>query len=272
MTLALSGCGRHGAPHGQVVAVIDGQEVTFQDLAAQSRADGQPREDPRVLLQKVLGRVLLAQEAKRRGLDRYPGYPSDLAAIQQSFLAQKEVRTVVKPTSAPTPAQVSSFIAARPAAFARREKIVVNEIVIHDALDKKALQEPDGIDQLERKLNTLNATFDKRQLEVDTAELPPPLASRLLDAPDNALSFIEGPRETLAFAVIRRTPDAVPADAQQALAVRLIEQQGQQQQLNQLVQQLEKRTSIAYQQGYAPGQPASPPTAASTGRRSNIGD
>ena len=148
----------------------------------------------------------------------------------------------------------------------------MNEIVIHDALDRKALQGADSIDQLERKLNSLNATFEKRQLEADTAELPPPLASRLLDAPDNALSFIEGPRETLAFAVIRRTPVALPADAEQALAVRLIEQQGQQQQLNQLVQQLEKRTKVTYQQGYAPGGPVKSTSAASNGRSANTGD
>ncbi len=269
IAVALSGCGRHGAPHGQVVAVIGGQEVTYQDLAAQSRIDGGAREDAKALLQKVVGRVLLAQEAKRRGLDRYPGYPSDLAAIQQNFLAQKEARTIVKPVATPTSAQVSSFIAARPATFARREKIALNEIVVHDALDRKAIQGPDSLDQLERKLNTLNVTFEKRQLQVDTAELPLPLATRLLNAPDNALSLIEGPRETLAFAVISRTPAVLPPEAEQAVAVRLIEQQGQQQQLNQVLQQLGRRSRIAYQPGFAPGGPGKVESGGPTGPDGN---
>ena len=250
--LVLAGCGGHGAPKGQVVAVVAGQEVTFQDLAAQARIDGVARADPKALLQKVIGRVLLAQEAHRKGLDRYPGYPSDMAALQQNFLAQKEARANLKPTAPPNAAQVAAFAAAHPALFARREKVGLNEIVIHDGLDRKSLQDPGDMNQLERRLNALNASFDRRQLQVDTAEMPPALAMRVLEAPDGALTFIESPRETLAFTVTSRAPVTLSQDAEQALASRLIMQQSEQQQVDRLLQAQESHAKIAYQKGYAP--------------------
>ena len=250
--MILSGCGGGATPKGQVVAVVNGQEVTFQDLSAQARMDGANQPNSKVLLQKVIGRMLLAQEAHQKGLDRYPGFPSDMTALKQNFLAQKEVRASVKPTPTPSGSQIAAFMSAHPALFARRAKVQLTEITIHDGIDRKSLQGPESMDQLERKLTSLNVAFDRRQQQVDTAEIPAALAARVLDSADGTLTFIDGPRETLAFTVTGRTPVSLPPDAEQALAVRLIQQQAGQQQVNTLLQAQESRAHIAYQKGFAP--------------------
>ena len=234
------------------MAVVNGQEVTFQDLAAQARADDADRANPKALLQKVIGRMLLAQEAHQKGLDRYPGFPSDMAALKQNFLAQKMVRASLKPAPAPSGSQIAAFMAANPALFARRAKVQLDEITIHDGFDRKSLQGPESLDQLERKLTALNVAFDRRQQQVDTAEMPARLATRVLDSGDGALTFLDGPRETLAFTVTGRTPVSLPQESEQALAARLIQQQAGQQQVNGLLQVQESHARIAYQKGFAP--------------------
>ena len=249
--------------------MVNGQEVTFQDLAAQARIDGANQANPKVVLQKVIGRILLAQNAHQKGLDRYPGFPSDMAALKQNFLAQKDVRASVKPAPTPSASQIAAFMSAHPALFARRAKVQLTEIVIHDALDRKSLQGPESMDQLARKLTALNVTFDRRQQQVDTAEIPAPLAARVLDASDGALTFIDSPRETLAFTVTGRTPMSLPAEAEQALAVRLIQQQLGQQQVNELLRTQESGAHIAYQKGFAPDASAQPSTASPTAAANN---
>ena len=251
--MILSGCGGGATPKGQVVAVVNGQEVTFQDLSAQARMDGANQPNSKVLLQKVIGRMLLAQEAHQKGLDRYPGFPSDMTALKQNFLAQKEVRASVKPTPTPSGSQIAAFMSAHPALFARRAKVQLTEITIHDGIDRKSLQGPESMDQLERKLTSLNVAFDRRQQQVDTAEIPAALAARVLDSADGTLTFIDGPRETLAFTVTGRTPVSLPPDAEQALAVRLIQQQAGQQQVNTLLQAQESRAHIALPEGLCAG-------------------
>src|SRR5277367_6372562 len=77
-----AGCSPHG-PNGQVVATVNGQEITTQDLAAEARSSNQGgAATKQSLLQAVIGRVLLAQEAHALQLDQTPGYPSDVTRMQ----------------------------------------------------------------------------------------------------------------------------------------------------------------------------------------------
>ena len=181
--LVLADC-KAQAPKGQVVAVVNGQEITGQDLAAEARASGaQQGQTPALVLQRVVARVLLAQSARADGLDRYPGYPSDLARIQQDFLAQKVLKTTVKPPVKPTPQSLSAFIDAHPNIFKDRMRLQADEIKFRSSDDMKSLNGADTLASVASRLQSLNVPFTRETRTIDTAELPPPLAEKLMTVP-----------------------------------------------------------------------------------------
>ena len=259
LALALADCSDH-KPTGQVVAIVNNQEITAQDLNAEARGEGAGRAaDPKILLQKVVARVLLAQDAHKRGLDRYPGYPSDVARMQQTFLAQKLVQSTVKPLTSPTPQQLNAFMEAHPFTFKNRERIDLTELQIQGSDAVKSVQGIDSLSALTARLKMLNSPVKQQDRTVDTAELPPPLAAKLLSEPTGELFYVQGPDVALAIVIKSRSPISAPEDQQAKLAARMLAEFTGQQQVNAQVEKLKGGAKITYQPRFAPPpQPAKP--------------
>lgn len=252
--LALVGCG-HSAPKGQVLATVNGQEITAQDVAAEGRARGGADASAPVLLQSVVGRVLLAQAAHRSKLDSDPGFPSDMARLREDYLARRMLQRAVRPASAPTPAQVAQTISSHPFQFGRRMRVELTQLKF-SGMD--ALQSIEGLRDLAamaNRLRDLGVTYEEHDRTLDTAELPDSLAARLAGEPEGApFTLREGP--AINEVVVRsRQPVDLPVAQQQALGAELARREAAQRQIQTEVDQLERQAHIAYQHGYAPPQP-----------------
>ncbi len=82
-----------GKPSGQVVATVNGEEITASELRAEMR--GFSSSDPKVMkaaqqaaLQQIIVRNLLAQKAKEQKLDKTADYGLELRRGEQGLLAQ----------------------------------------------------------------------------------------------------------------------------------------------------------------------------------------
>ena len=260
--LTLQGCNA-GAPKGQVVAVVNGQEITYQDLSAEARAGRVQHADPKALLQKVLGRVLLAQDGHSRGLDRYPGYPSDIARLQQTFLAERVVQTRIKPpTASPSADDVRAFMLAHPFIFANRMRVELDELHYQNGAGVKGLEQMSDLTEVTTRLKELSVPFDRQTHTVDTADLPAALAQRFTSSAPGQLTFIKTPTDSIAMVVKGRTAVNMPDDQAQALAVRLMGQADTQKQIATMLTGLEARAKITYQKGFAPTPPGAQPAGA----------
>jgi peptidyl-prolyl cis-trans isomerase C len=263
-SLVLADC--NGAPpKGQVLAVVNGQEVTGQDLAAEARATaGKGSQTRQAVLQRVIARVLLAQAAHADKLDRYPGYPSDVARLQQDFVAQKMVKAVVKAPANPAPAQETSFIDAHPNIFKDRMRLQADEIRFQSLDDMKSLDGAQTIPAVASRLQSLNVPFNRESRTIDTAELPPALAEKLLALPPGQIFYLREQDVVLGVMIQSRQPVSMSADQQAALAKQLMAQASIQGQVDAEVKRLQAQAKITYQSGYAPpppphsAQPASP--------------
>lgn len=267
MTLSLglvtASCGQH-APKGQVVAVVNGQDVTAQDLATEQRSANQPpTADSKPLLQRVIARVLLAQDAHARHLDSYPGFPSDLARLQQNFLAQKALQGVIKPPTKIAPDDLARFEASRPYAFARRMKVSLDEIRFSAADDLKSLNGADDFAAIESRLKSLNIQSQRTTRDMDTAQLPPGLAEKLATILFGQIFFIHEGDTALGLAVRAREPITLAPEKEAALATQAMAEVSTQQQIGAVLKDLRNKAKIAYQPGYAPTAPtaAKPATA-----------
>ena len=257
---ALGACGQHAAK-GQVVAVVNGQDVTSQDLATEERSLGR-RGDPQALTQRVVARVLLAQSAHARKLDSYPADPSAVARLPPTFLAQKLLQSVVKPASKPSPADVERFIASHPYAFARRMKVKLDEIRFQSGDDLKMLNGADTLTAIESRLRSLNVQMDRQSRVVDTAQLPAPLADKLASTPENQVFFVHEGDAAVGISIVSRDPVTLPAEAQSAMAVQAMNELATQRQVEAEVARLRGQAKISYQPGYAPPTPGKPGAAA----------
>lgn len=258
---ALLGCSAK-TPKGQVLAVVNGQEITAQDLGAEARARHlKAGMNQQALLQEVVGRVLLSQNAHARKLDRYPGYPSDIARLQQSFLADKVLAADVKPPSAPTDAQAQAFIAAHPSVFGQRARIKADLLRYRPGPASAAIGDPDTMQAAIAKLKSLNIPYDQGSQTFDTAALPPELASRLMSVSAGQYNtFVFGPT-AMGVVVTGREAVSEPADQQLATAKQLIMRQAAEREVAAEVAKLRAQGKIAYQNGWGPSAAAPATTA-----------
>lgn len=257
LTLALAAC-KPAGPSGEVVATVNGKEITNQDLVAEARAGNNPHPDRRALLQEVVARVLLSQSAHEQKLDAYPGYPSDLVRIQQSFLAEKALQKLLKAPAPPTPAAIAAFEAANPYLFASRAKLGLNEIRFETSDNMKSLQGADDLAAVIAKLKAVNATFEQKTQTMDTAQMPAALSAHLVDAPLNQLQFFREGNTVLGVVVVARDPITLTPDQNAAIATQLMVKGAAENQVKAAVDQLKAKANIVYQKGYAPPAPAKP--------------
>lgn len=260
----LAGCGSH-EPTGQVVAVVNGQEITVQDLQAEARgvkASG----DPKGLLPIVVARTLLAQSAHKRNLDKYPGFPSDMTRLKQNFLADKMLAATIKPAPPPGDAEVRSFMSSHPWLFAQRQALRVDLIKLQSK-DAQEVRDLDTLDAVASRLQSLNIPFERNEATLDTASLPTELAERLVTQPLGSYFTIGNGGTFIAGVVKERSPTVAPAAEQMALARASLEKSNTGKRVADEVAALKRTAVIRYQPGYPlASTPAARPAATAAGR------
>lgn len=138
--LALSGCDQvkklvgGGKPSGQVVATVDGEEITSLQLRAELGNFGS--RDPEIMkaaqqqaLQRIILRKLLAAEARKLKLDKGTDYTLQVERGEETLLAQLYQRKLAGQTTQPTRAEAEAFVNARPEMFANRRVLFVDQVI-----------------------------------------------------------------------------------------------------------------------------------------------
>jgi hypothetical protein len=259
--LALSamatGCHRQQAG-GQVIATVNGQEITPQDLQAEARSSAAlAQADSSVLLQRVIARALLAQAAHTRGMDRYPGYPSDIARLKQDLIAQRLVRSSLRQPPPPTSADLAKIMAEAPYSFGRRQKVTVDDIEMQPpAGSVESLESLKYPSDIMARLTRLSIPNSRRTVTFDTAKVPAALAARLSSAPVGELFFVRDGNQLAAMTVTERSAAPTPPEEAAAAATQIFEGASVQQQIEALVGQLRSQAKIVYTNGFVPAHKA----------------
>ena len=252
--LCIASCHR-AAPSGQVVATVNGQEVTNADLTAESRASSDQESAPQ-LLQKVIARELLAQNAHAQHLDSYPGLPADLARLRSDYLAQLDLKGKVTPPPPPSESAIAQFITSHPYLFADRSKLTVDAVRFHAADDLRSLGGLDSVEQVVGRLKQLNVQFQRKQEQLDTAAIPSDLGAKLLSTPPGELVILQQPDTSIALQIQARQPVSQTSDQQKAEARQFLLQVAEKAEIQKTIAKLRASAHIDYQPGYQPMAPA----------------
>jgi hypothetical protein len=160
----LTGCS--GKPEGQVVATIDGSEVTEREVQAELDADdvqspfSADKSARPAALERVIDRKLLAAMARASLIDRTPEFQAAVLRQREELLADMLIQRSSASVSQATDAEITALIDAYPWRYGSRTWILV-ERLDGDGPGKASLIDSGSLDSVTaRKL--LEAPLDTR--------------------------------------------------------------------------------------------------------------
>jgi EpsD family peptidyl-prolyl cis-trans isomerase len=237
-------------PKGQVVALVDGEEVTRRDLATEPTSrQAQGDEAQPAILHGVIDRKLAASEARRLQLDRTPEYVAQARRLEEVMLSRTLFERWAAELPAAPPKAIADYIARNPQRFGQRKLFLVDRIEAGvNAMERQALEPLQTNDAVAQQLRSRSQPFQRGQAVLDSASLSMELTERLRALPKRyPLAMAEG-EKLVVLAVLETRDAALPKEEQAASAMAALKQVAVQDKLA----SLRKTAKIAYQPGYRP--------------------
>lgn len=253
-----SGCSKK--PGGQVVAVVNDEEVTRQELQAEAKTAQIPATADKQaamssILQRVIDRNLLATYAREQGLDRGPEYVARRRLMEQGLLAEIGLRKLAGAQSDPTPAEVQAFVAANPTLFAQRQQLTLDQVqfpTLADAGKLKAISALPTIDAVVQRLNAEGISFTRGTPVLDTATLEPSVARQITVLRNGEVFDISTGGQTFVSAITARSSAAAQQATWSAVAADAIKRQRLMKSVEASMVKLRKDAKIQYDPAFKP--------------------
>jgi EpsD family peptidyl-prolyl cis-trans isomerase len=256
----LGGCDKK--PGGQVVAVVDNEEITQQELRveAETQVPGLPAGPlPEALseaaLQRVIDRNLLAQFARDQGLDRGPEYVARRRQLDQTLLATLAMRKLSGTPTAPTPAEVQQYINANPTLFAQRQRLNLDQIRFAAPKDPRQVQELTKLGTLEaiaQKLTADKVPFTRGATVFDTATVAPEVGKQIVALANGQVFDLSANGTTFISQITGRSPAATSPDSWTAPAAEAMKRDRLAKALSTSLDKLRKAAKINYDPAFKP--------------------
>lgn len=247
-------------PSGQVVAVVNGEEITQAELNAEiAELPGVPTGDKeairRQVLQQIIDRRLMAQVAKEEGFDRNPEFLSRERRMRESLLVQMYSQKQADSVRVPDSAAVKKFLADNPGRFSERANYLVDQIVFDMPSDPKvlaALEADKTLADVEETLKSFNVKFVRGANSLDTINVPTPMLKQILALPAGEPFVIPGQGRVTVSVITGRQP--VPTNEQEAapLAAQEMRSESLAKLLQTRLSEARAKADISYQDGLAP--------------------
>jgi peptidyl-prolyl cis-trans isomerase C len=265
--VALAGCSKK--PTDQVVAIVNGEEISLPELNAElGNAQVPPGVDKKVvqqqLLQRLVDRRLLAQAAKDQGLDRDPAYIVEQRRVMESMLVEKLAKRTNDTIPVPTAADVDKFIAGNQSLFAGRQLYSVDQIAFATPADTsrlKALEPAKTMEEVTVVLRQLGITFQRANRVVDSATVPPEQMQKILSLPKGEPFVVPSQGQVTVNVIVGNKAEPLPDTQSRQMAVRALRSQSLAKLGEARLKEARAKGKVEYQDGFAPAKPAGAPAA-----------
>ena len=255
----LAACDGQKTATGQVIAVVNGEEVTVGELNLEARERGIANPNDKAvrdgLVREIISRKLLAQAAAKRGLDRSPEHILSVERAGELLLANKEVAALNGANEAVTQADEEAFAKARPLAFDARMAFMVDQIVFPRPQDPqvvRSLAAAQSLDAIITILQQAGIQMQRSNAMWDSGRMPATAAEQLRSLRAGEPFVILSGDPSVAGVVLGRRPNRLPEQQRRALAREGIANERNQKALESWLAQAFASAKIQYQQGFAP--------------------
>ena len=279
--LLLAGCGggeEEGTlAKGQTVASVNGKEVTVHELNAELMGVNLPQGERRkqveqAALQSVVGRTILADIARERGIDKSPSYLMQQRRANENLLVQMLRADIASKLPPPTREDATAYMNRNPDLFAQRKIYSLDQIQFEMPEDMSAIRRLEPLktmEQVEQQLIQDRIQYRRGSGRLDTVGTNPEMIRQIARLPDGEI-FIVPQRGSVVASRITGV-QVVPFEGEEAVnyAMNLLQndrmRQATERELKAKVE--EARKTIKYQKGYEPpaAQGAAAPAKAAAG-------
>lgn len=257
-TLSVAGCGKEAT--GQVAAVVNGEEITLQEINAELGSTAIPdgvdkKAVQQAALQRIVERRLLAQAARDDELDKTPDYLLRERQLRDALLVQLMGQRAERALKVPGQQEIDKFIADNPVMFGNRKQLMVDRIQF--ALPKnpdqlKALEDDHSMDAVAARLQQMGIEFRRDNTQVDSAALGQQRLQQIQALPAGEPFVIpENGVVTVGVITGERAEPVSPANAR-PIAVQAIRNKQLTDTIQQRLKQSRAAAEIEYQPGFAP--------------------
>jgi EpsD family peptidyl-prolyl cis-trans isomerase len=270
-SVALAGCDKvkhliGGKPSGQVVATVNGEEITALEL--KSEMGGFASKDPKVMkaaeqqaLQQIIVRRLVAQEARKEKLDKGSDFTIQVKRGEESLLAQTFERKLVASLAPPTQREAENFVVEHPDQFANRRILQLDQVIAPASkVDPKKLESLKTLDEVKKAFDAGNVPYQDSNGELDTLSAPPALITAIGKLPPGEV-FVLPQRGAFVFSRVAGVKSApFRGDLATNYAMRVLTQQKQNDVVRKRLETMRKgaESKIVYSAGFKPPPPAKP--------------
>lgn len=253
-----SACNRKA--EGQTVAVVNGQEITIPDLNfALEMARVPDTADKKTVrsqvLQQLIDRRLLAEQARKDGIDKTPEFLNRERRADEDLLISMLAARRLNTAQLPSDREIQTFIASHPGMFANREMWNLDQLEFSTPTDQNIVNEirkTNSIDGLISVLQKYKIAYKRQNNRLDTAVVPPDLYAKLSTLPAGEPFVVPVGNLAVASAIIGREPRPVTGDKAKPTAVDAMRKMQTTKSLQDLLKSLKDSAKIEYQPGYAP--------------------
>jgi EpsD family peptidyl-prolyl cis-trans isomerase len=188
-SLTLVACSKEAEkPQGQVVASLDGKDITIHEVNAEINAMGNAVKGvPRklveaVALNRVIERKMVANEARARKLDQSPQFVLAKTRNDENLLVQALQADVAAKVLATPRERAQKYITDNPVMFADRRILQLDQIQFLDspAVAQLPLKEAKTMAAVEQLLLANNIEYRRAPQQIDTLLIDPRLSKEVL--------------------------------------------------------------------------------------------
>lgn len=255
-TILISGCQKKA--EGQVVAIVNGEEITLSELNGEIAELNLPASADKNMvrsrvLQRMVDRRLLVQAAKDAGLDRDPQYLTQERRMQEQLLVSMYGKKAMDTIKVPDNTQVDQYIAAHPTMFGDRKRFKLDQLQIDIPSDPKRLKELESahtLAEVETRLTAMGIAFQRGNGTLDTATIQPAILQRLQSLPPGEPFIVPNGGKLVINSITAVEPVALPADEARPLAVQAMRNEELNKIGTQRLTEAKAKAKIEYQPGF----------------------
>jgi len=227
-SMALAGCKDKPAADakpGQALASVNGEEITILQLNEEMQRAGVPAAQQEIgrkqLLQALIDRELLQNEAAKEKIDRDPKVMQAIERARSLIIAQAYMQKAVGDVGRPTQTEIEDYFNKHPQFFANRRQFAMNQLVLPASAVtpelRAAADKAKSLEDVAAFLDTRQVAYGRAQVTRSTADLKPELAAKLLSMPKGQLFLVQEGQRALLVAIdaVRDAPVSLEIAAPQ---------------------------------------------------------
>lgn len=260
--LLVSGC--HKEPKGQILAIVNGEEISLQELNAELQGtripDSVDRDKLRKqVLQRLIDRKLIVQKAREQGLDKTPEFVTQQRRLEENLLVTMLGQKIASTVPMPDDRDITQYIADNPTQFAGRQRLLLDQIQFAAPKDPKqllTLRDAHTLEALAAGIQKLGLGMSRGKGVIDTGRLDPALVKVINELPPGEPFVLPSNGQYVASVIVGRDATPTPTPIARQAAAEMVRRKELVAESKAQVARARSSAEIQYQPGYEPDKSA----------------